>query len=63
MCGDGASPLPCPHPQGDAHHGPLPGLARGIGRFPAYSLSLCPMNTPHSFAIFRVIRARTRKIR
>ena len=24
-CGEGASPLPCPHPQGDSHHGPLPG--------------------------------------
>jgi hypothetical protein len=34
-----------------------------MGRFPAYSRSLRPMNAPHPFAIFRMIHARTRKIR
>jgi hypothetical protein len=52
--GEGARPIP----QGDAHHGPQHGVrAWGTGCFPAYSLSLCPMNAPHPFAIFRVIHA------
>jgi len=51
-------------PQGDSHHGPQHGVrAWGMGCFHAYSLSLCPMNAPHPFAIFRVIRTRTRNIR
>jgi hypothetical protein len=63
-CGEGARPLSCPHPWGDSHHGPQHGVrAWGIGCFPASSRSLCPMNAPHPFAIFRVIHARTRKIR
>jgi len=32
-CGEGASALPCPHPQGDAHHGPQHGVKRGNGVF------------------------------
>jgi len=48
LCGEGETPLPCPHPLGDSHHGPLPGLARGIGRVPACSPSHCPwtLHTP-----------------
>jgi len=29
LCGEGASPLPCPHPLDDSHHGPLPGASLG----------------------------------
>jgi hypothetical protein len=50
-------------PQGDSHHGPQYGPSGGMGCFHASSRSLCPMNAPHPFAIFRVIRTRTRKIR
>ncbi|CVK34172.1 protein of unknown function [Methanoculleus bourgensis] len=51
-------------PQGDSHHGPQHGVrAWGMGCFPAYSRSLCPMNAQHPFAIIRAIRTRTHKIR
>jgi len=35
----GASPLPCPTPRGDSHHGPLPRASLGNRCFHAYSLS------------------------
>ena len=64
LCGEGRAPSPAPSPQGDSHHGPLPGAS-----LENRSLSCVqPLAPPHEFSrvAFRerqVIRTRIRKIR
>ena len=55
LCGEGVSPSPAPAPKAI----PTTVHCLGIGRFRAYSLSLCPMRSPGCFPERMVIRTRT----